>query len=480
MGFIAALLSKTGQDVSGRILRMIDAASPSRGDGYGVGTTEGVGIFSSLPETLAFKSDLMIGHKQSKIMPNNQPQPVNQHGYTMIFKGRLWDRKTSSDFSDMADKVGKDPMRGIYRLISENNGSYVIAVIEKGRVLCGRDPIGVVPLYIGETETVAGVSSNRKMLWTMGIESEPLPPGCMAEITKKGISLHHIREIRLPPTRTTTLEEALEMLDRLLIEAVENRSRGVFRASLGFSGGIDSTLLAYYLDHCGVEVDLLCVGMEDSGFEAAEEAADALGLPIRLESFTPQDLERDLDAVLRSVEEPDPMKASIALPLYWAAQMAIESGSRVFYSGNGSDELFGGYMKYVREYVQSGEAVRDAMFGDVKAAHGVNYERDFKVCADIGVELRLPFTDWNLIDFGLALPVYMKLSADEKSPRKLLLRKLGSRIGLNDAISLRPKRAVQYSTGVTKALKQLARRKGMSLSQYLKEKFNLMKKKHLE
>ena len=160
--------------------------------------------------------------------------------------------------------------------------------------------------------------------------------------------------------------------------------------------------------------------------------------------------------------------------------MAIESGGRVFYSGNGSDELFGGYMKYVREYVQSGEAVRDAMFGDVKAAHRVNYERDFKVCADAGVELRLPFTDWNLIDFGLALTVHMKLSADEKSPRKLLLRKLGSRIGLNDAISLRPKRAVQYSTGVTKALKQLARRNGTTPSPYLREKFRLIKKKYWE
>jgi len=480
MGFIAALLSKTGQDVSGRILRMIDAASPSRGDGYGVGTPEGVGIFSSLPETLAIKSDLMLGHIQAKIMPNDPPQPVNQHGYTMIFKGRLWEKKTPYDFSTAVDIVGKDPMQGICRLISENNGSYVITVIEKGRVLCGRDPIGVVPLYIGETETVAGVASNRKMLWTVGIEPEPLPPGYRAEITKNGISLQQIRVLRQPPVRTQTTEEALEMLNRLLIEAVETRSRGVFRASLGFSGGIDSTLLAHYLDHCGVEVDLLCVGMEDSEFEAAEEAADALGLPIRLESFTPQDLERDLDAVLRSVEEPDPMKASIALPLYWAAQMAIESGGRVFYSGNCSDELFGGYMKYVREYVQSGEAVRDAMFGDVKAAHRVNYERDFKVCADAGVELRLPFTDWNLIDFGLALPVHMKLSADEKSPRKLLLRKLGSRIGLNDAISFRPKRAVQYSTGVTKALKQLARRNGTTPSPYLREKFRLIKKKYWE
>jgi len=480
MGFIAALASKTGQDVAGRILRMIDAASPSRGDSYGVGTPDGVRIFSTLPETLAFKSDVMLGHKQAKIMHNDPPQPVTQHGYAMVFEGRLWDRKATSDFSTAADMIGTDPMRGVQRLIKETSGSYVIVAIEKGRILCGRDPVGVAPLYLGETDTIAGVASNRKMLWTLGIESEPLPPGYVAEITDKGMSLHQIRRLSQPPLQTATTEEALEMLDRLLIEVVEARSRGVFRASLGFSGGIDSALLAHYLDLCGVEVDLICVGMENSEFEPAEEAADVLGLPIRLESFTPNDMERDLEAVLRSVEEPDPMKVSIALPIFWAARMATESGSRVFYSGSGSDELFGGYMKYVREYVKSGENVRDAMFRDVKAAHRVNYERGFKVCADLGLELRLPFADWNLIDFGLALPLHMKLSADEKSPRKLLLRKLGNRIGLNDAISFRPKRAVQYSTGVSKALKHLARRNGMVPSQYLKQRFNLIKKKYRE
>jgi len=481
MGFIAALLSKTGEDISGRLLRMLDAASPSRGDGFGLGTPDGVRILSHIPDKPPFGSGVMLGHRLNKTIPNDPPQPVSQHGYTMIFEGRLWGRSTSSDFSEAADVVGVEPARGIPRLIEEENGSYVVVAADEGRILCGRDPVGVVPLYLGETETLAGMASNRKMLFTAGIEAKPLPLGCIAEMTKNGIRLNQIRRLRQPKIRTVTMEEAVEELDGLLSEAVEVRSRGVFSASLGFSGGIDSTLLAYYLDRCGVEVDLVCVGVEGSGdFDAAEKAAENLDLPIRLESISPMEVEEDIDAVLCSVEEPDAMKVSVALPLHWAAKSAAGYGSHVFYSGNGSDELFGGYLKYVREYAASGEAVRDTMFRDVAAAHRVNYERDYKVCADIGLELRLPFADLRLIDFGLALPIELKLSADEGSPRKLLLRNLGRRIGLPEAVAFKRKRAVQYSTGVSRALKRLARREGATLPRYLAERFNRIKEKCLE
>ena len=480
MGFIAALLSKTDADVSPQLLRMLRAASLSRGDGYGVATPYGVRTFSSMPESVSLGSDVMLGYKLIKIMPGDPPQPVSQHDYTMIFEGRLWTRSTPF-LSAAADVVGVDPARGIRRLIEKENGSYVVAAAENGRILCGRDVVGVVPLYFGETEPLAGVASNRRMLWSAGIEAEPLPPGCTAEITKSGVHLHRVLRIHQPPTRTVSMEEAVEALDRLLCEAVEARSRGVFSASLGFSGGIDSSLLAHYLSRCGVQLNLVCVGVEGSAdFEAAEEAAESLDLPIRLEAFPSTKVEDDLDAVLFSVEEPDPMKVSVALPLYWAVRSAARYGDLVFYSGNGSDELFGGYLKYVKEYAASGEAVRDTMFRDVSAAHMVNYERDYKVCTDAGVELRLPFADLRLIDFGLALPLELKLPANEKAPRKLLLRSLARRIGLPEAVISRRKRAVQYSTGVSRVLKKLARREGSTLPRYLAERFDGVKRRCLE
>jgi len=453
MGFIAALQSKTGADVSAQILRMLRAASPGRRDGCGFSTPDGVRIFPTLPESLAFGSEGMLGHRLVKVMPNDPPQPVSQHGYTVIFEGRLWGRPAPSDLQAAADVIGSDPARGIRRLIEEERGSYVVSAAERGRLICGRDPVGVVPLYLGQTETLAGAASNRKMLWSIGLEADPLPPGSVAEIGRNGIRIHPVRGLRQPPTRAVSMEEAVETLDGLLLGAVEARSRGIFSASLGFSGGIDSALLAHYLDRCGVQVDLVCVGVEGSSdFEAAEAAADGLGFPLRLEAFPPAEVEADLDWVLGSVEEPDPMKVGVAIPLRWAVRSAARYGSGVFYSGNGSDELFGGYLKYVREYAASGDAVMDVMFRDVAAAHR----------------------------FGLALPVELKLSADEGSPRKLLLRALARKIGLPDAVASRRKRAVQYSTGVSRTLKRLAKRAETTLSQYLAERFEGIKGRFLD
>jgi len=481
MGFIAALISKTGADVSTQVLRMLRAASPTPGDGYASATPDGVRFLSSLPDSPAFQSEVALGHKLVKIMPNDPPQPVSQRGYTILFEGRIWGRSEPSDLSAAADLVGEDPARGIRRLIEGEDGSYAVAIAEQGRVLCGRDPVGVVPLYIGESETLAGAASNRKMLRRAGIEAEPLPPGCMAELTVRGVRLHRIRSLRQPPVQAMRMEEAVAALCALLSEAVEARCRGVLSVSLGFSGGIDSSLLAHYLHRCGADVDLICVGVEGSSeFEAADEAAESLDLPIRFESFTPGEVEEDLDEVLRSVEEPDPMKVSVALPLRWAARSAARYGSRVFHSGNGSDELFGGYLKYVREYAAAGDAVRDTMFRDVTAAHTVNYERDYKICADAGVELRLPFSDMKLVEFGLALPLELRLPADEGSPRKPLLRALAKKIGLPDAVASRRKRAIQYSTGVSRTLRKLARREGKTLPRYLAERFGRVKARCLE
>jgi len=319
-----------------------------------------------------------------------------------------------------------------------------------------------------------GVASNKKMLYGIGIDPKPLPPGCLAVITKDGVQTRSIRTLSNPSTRKVKIEEALKELDALLLRAVEVRSIGFHSVSLGFSGGIDSSLLAYYLDRCGVKVDLICVGLAGSAFDEAEESAESLDLPIRLESRSLKDVEESLTYVIESVEDPDPMKIGVALPVMWAGKSAIKHSNRIFYSGCGSDELFGGYFKYIKKYTEFGERVKDIMYKDVAASHDVNYERDYKVCSNIGVELRLPFADLGLINFGLALPVEYKFSRNG-SERKLLLRELARSKGLSECIVSRRKRAVQYSTGVNTALGNLAKKEGITLKEYLTNFFNRIK-----
>jgi asparagine synthase (glutamine-hydrolysing) len=472
MGYIAALLSKTGGEVSSTLTGMLGIASPSQGETYGIACDGGLLVKGSPTGLGSLGSGTGLGHKLIKIASNDQSQPVLQYGYAMALEGRIWRSAEMDILSKTADIIGIDPRKGIRELITECEGSYVVAAIDRERLIFGRDAVGVVPLYYGENEYLIGVASNRKMLWSAGLNAVTVPTGHVGTATRHGVIFEAAREMPQPQTKAISMKDAVEELDKLLANASDTRCIGFFRVALGLSGGIDSSLLAHYLDASGCNVYPICVGLEGSeDFRAAEEAAESLGLPLRIESHTHEEVDEDLDDVLWSVEEPDTMKVGVAIPLYWSARSAAESGCKVFFSGTGSDEVFGGYRKYITEYYESGEAVRLSMYRDVAGSHEVNFERDYKICSDLGLELRLPFADDRVVDFGLSLPTGLKLLRVPESPRKLVLRALAEKLGFPKQMAHSRKRAAQYSTGAHKALKALAKKRGKTLAGYISERF---------
>lgn len=162
------------------------------------------------------------------------------------------------------------------------------------------------------------------------------------------------------------------------------------------------------------------------------------------------------------------MKTGVAVPLYWAVEVASRMSYRVLLTGQGGDELFGGYHKYLREYTRKGvAAVREAMYRDVVSSYEVNFQRDNQVCSFHGVELRLPFMDREVVEFSLGLPVSLKIESPRDRLRKRVLRRVAQTLGLPPPIFNRAKKAVQYATGVNKALRRLARNKGLTLREYI-------------
>jgi asparagine synthase (glutamine-hydrolysing) len=480
MGHLAALLSRTGEDVFPVLKRMLKAATSRVGDSYGFASEDGAFISPSLTDE-SFESTAVIGYRLEKVTQHDVPQPVVQDGNPLILEGRLWGSTNRPDIEEASERLGSEPHLGIAELLQDTQGSFIVLALDGRTLLCGRDPLGTIPGYIGINTRLIGLASSRKMLWAAGLEAKSLPPGHLTVIGSSGVDFERVRMLKKPIPSHLSMEEALDRLDPLLTRAVERQTKGLHRASLGLSGGIDSTIAAHYLSTAGVDLDSVCVGLENSDdFSAAEAAANALDLPLRLESKTEADVEGDLDKVLWAVEEPNPMMVSIALPLNWVAVSASEYGNRVFFSGNGSDELFAGYHKHVRKYSISQEAARDEVFKDVTQSYKVNFERDHKVCSENGLELRLPFTDEELVQYGLSIPVELKISLGDQPQRKRVLRELAKRLGLPNEISSRRKRAIQYSTGVDKSLRRLARARGKNLQTYLSDRLQALMKNRLD
>jgi asparagine synthase (glutamine-hydrolysing) len=242
---------------------------------------------------------------------------------------------------------------------------------------------------------------------------------------------------------------------------------------VAFSGGLDSSVIAILARRCGVKVNLISVGLKDQPeLVHAARAAKTLGFSVKVQPFEVDNVEKILPTVLWLIEECSLMKAGVAIPLFWTAQIASSLKCPVLLAGQGADELFGGYHRYLATYEGDGiDGVARKLYEDTASSPRTNFERDEPVCAFHNVDLRLPFVDSKVVRYGLSLPANLKIESAGDALRKRVLRRVALNLGIPDFIALKPKKAIQYGTGVDRALRCLARSKGLTSSQYIMEAF---------
>jgi asparagine synthase (glutamine-hydrolysing) len=425
------------------------------------------------------KATLAVLDKQGgnvKLSSRDRQHHVHIDDVTVLFAGRIYSPTLcSSGIEIFAKRLQQaDHLKASEAFLKEVEGYFSFIIAEAERIIAGRDPIGIQPLYYGENRTVAALASNRKALWTLGIdEARSFPPGHLAFVSRNGFKFTHIKTLVYSEPKPVTMQEAAETLQEMLEQSVCMRVSGAKDVAVAFSGGLDSSVVAFLAKKCTVNVQLIHVSLENQPeTEEAKRAAEALNLPLQVYLFREVDVENVLSKVVDLIEEPDPVKAGIGVPFYWTAEKTAEAGFKVLLAGQGADELFGGYQRYVNEYLLQGEEkVRKTMFDDVVRLPESNLERDVKICSFHDVELRLPFGSYQLAEFALALPLELKIERRADTLRKLVLRKVAENMGLPASITEKPKKAVQYSTGVNNALKKIAKQQKATVAEHVNKLF---------
>jgi len=476
MGAIAAAVNKKGENAVPNVVIMLKELTHRGVDAHGIATSNSAVTAKSIEKIAIQKisSSVALGHNLSRILPRDQPQPIQRDGFTLVFEGRLFPSTSLPDVDEVVERLEPNPQRNAGYVIEKLEGSYAFAIACHNQIIAGRDMFGTNPLYYGENETTCAVASERKALWKLGIKNvKSFPPGHTAVVNAQGFSFKPIKTITQPPQEDVNMDRAAERLQDLLLESTRKRVSDLENVAIAFSGGLDSSLIAVLAERCGTNVQLISVGLENQPeVKFAETAAETLKLPLHLQTYTVKDVERTLPRVLWLIEEPNLVKASIAIPFYWTAENASKLGYNVLLAGQGADELFGGYQRYLKEYEQFGvEAVQKSMYRDVAMSYEKNFQRDNQACFFHKVELRLPFVDRDLAQFSLSLPPSLKIESPEDSLRKRVLRQVAQNLGMPLFIVNKTKKAVQYATGVNKAIQKLARKEGLTSREYIEKVF---------
>jgi len=390
----------------------------------------------------------------------------------VVFDGRIYSPTlNASGAKTIAKKLEQADGLGVSEaFLKQVEGDFSLLIAEPERIIAGRDSVGVAPLYYGENGSVAALASNRRALWKLGINAaRSFPPGHLAIISRKGFKFRPVKTLAYAQPKPVAMQEAAETLQKLLEKSVRARVGGAQEIAVAFSGGLDSSVVAFLAEKCHVDVRLIHVSLENQPeTEAAKKAAEELNLPLQVHLFRESDVANVVASVVELIEEPDPIKTSIGVPFYWTAKKVAEAEIMVLLAGQGADELFGGYQRYVNEYLLHGkDSVRKTMFDDVVCVYESNLERDVKICSFHNVELRLPYTSYQLAEFALSLPTELKIERDIGALRKLVLRQAAQKMGLPASITKRPKKAIQYSTGINRALKKLAKKQGTTIADYV-------------
>lgn len=241
------------------------------------------------------------------------------------------------------------------------------------------------------------------------------------------------------------LGEAIEIAVRL------RSDEGV----VALSGGVDSALVARLAGR-----ECVAVGVSGShDLMRSQQVAMELHLPLESVVVDPGSIEDALARVLRVIPKTDPVNASIATTLYFVAEWAGSHGYKRILAGQGADELFGGYARYLQTDTLAQDLQRDFLGLSQQLA------RDQAVAALHGTYFSLPYMDLRVVRAAQAIPPEEKVCS---GVRKQPLRKVAERY-LSPSIAQYEKKAMQYGSGVMKEIQRLAKQRGYknSMQEYL-------------
>jgi asparagine synthase (glutamine-hydrolysing) len=331
-------------------------------------------------------------------------------------------------------------------------GEFAFGLVDRHtrRVFLARDPAGVKPLYWTLVDGRLAVASEVKSLvGPLGrdIVVHEVPPGhCGWAEPGAAPELHpYIDLLRLGEGQPMVedLDAAMDLVRRTYREAVRMRVDTDLTVGVILSGGLDSSLALAHVHEMHPDCVAFTVGTEGSEDLAyARRLTADLGVRHEVVTLRPRDIGladvREAIRVSEATEYGDVINAVVSLKLF---QRVHASGVKIVLTGDGSDELFGGYDMY-REI--SPEQSNALFLHKIRHLSRTELQRVDRTSMGNGVEARVPYLDLDMLTMAMRLPASMKM---RDGYEKWILRHTFADV-LPDYILKRHKNPMSYSSGL--------------------------------
>lgn len=364
--------------------------------------------------------------------------------------------------------------------------AFVLVDEKRERIVVARDPIGICSLYYGwGQDGTLWFASEMKALEGHCRRFEQFPPGHFWDISLgradalngKPLPFYTPQWYADPSFVPSLPAQSLALQDQVLRPLQETVERAVTKMLMCdvpygvlLSGGLDSSLVAAIASrHAALRVEdnerspawfprlhSFSIGVPGSpDLHFARRVADFLGTVHHEWTFTPQQGIDALSDVIYHIETYDVTTIRASTPMFLLARRIKATGIKMVLSGEGADEIFGGYLYFHK--APDATALHQETVRKIKALHQYDCLRANKALLAWGVEGRFPFLDSDVLDLAMSridpvqkLVLGKEAAADPRRPiEKYILRKAFDRpedAFLPDEVLWRQKE--QFSDGV--------------------------------
>ena len=399
------------------------------------------GIFSDENVVLAHERLAIVDPKSGK-----QPLYSKDRRYVLAANGEIYNhlelREKYAKNHDFLTDSDCEIIIALYHLkgkdfLNDLNGIFGFVLYDsfENKFLISRDHIGIIPLYVGwDKNNTMYVSSELKALEGKCQKIEIFPPGCIYHSDDKNYvkwynkSWMNFDSVKNNETRIEDLKKSLE-------DAVHRQLMSDVPYGVLLSGGLDSSItsaLAKKFSSKRIEsndkddawypqLHSFSVGLKGSpDLKAAKIVAKHIGSIHHEINFTVQEGLDALRDVIYHIETYDVTTVRASTPMYLMARVIKSMGIKMVLSGEGADEIFGGYL-YFHKAPNSKEFHNETV-RKIEKLYQYDCLRANKSLAAWGIEGRVPFLDKEFMDVAMNINPTDKM-INEKRMEKWVLRK---------------------------------------------------------